>query len=55
LWEYTKEKFTPKSGIGGGILSEEPVWVKLCPCVGYIKGKFYAVGLTLNHFPFEIW
>jgi len=41
----------PKPGIGDGILSEESVWVKLCPSVGYIKGKFYAVGLTLNHIP----
>ena len=27
----------------GGILLEEPVCVKLSPCVGYIKGKFYAI------------
>ena len=27
----------------GGILLVEPVCVKLSPCVGYTKGKFYVI------------
>ena len=47
--------FTSRYGIGGGFLSEEPVWETWTfpLCVGYIKRTFYAVWLTFNHFPSE--
>jgi len=45
---HKEEILRQKYGIRDGILSEKPVWVKFSPCVGYIKGNFYAIGLSLN-------
>jgi len=40
-------KFYAKVWNWGGILSGEPVWVKLSPCVGYIRENFMLLDQPL--------
>ena len=43
MWEYTKGKFYAKVWNWGWNPVRGACFSKICSCVGYIKGKFYAV------------
>ena len=55
VWMHKGKILCRSAWLGWLILLEEPVCVKLSPCVGYMKGKFYAFWLYLSVMPWPGW